>query len=419
MSYYNDDELAAPDWINKEFLEKVLKEYHNNVAVEIVKFELSPASMKGDHYASVMFRCKVEYRLNATTLLNKSLIMKTIPSAEGMKQEILKKTKVFETEIGMYTEALPKICQILKEHGEETLLTAGIIYHSLTPHKIIILEDLCELGYDAIRGRHLNVQEVKAVYTKLAKLHAVSFALGQSEDHKVVTKFQDGFMSISIPALSDYMDNGFRNFIQLLASYPEFEIYHQKLTEMQKYVLPSCKNLFNSYVNGEKGIFVLNHGDFHMKNLMFKWDRNSGEMEDVILLDYQASCFAPSNIDLLYSQFLLLSPELRMKRKEFMRHYFVEFCRILKKIKFNGDMPKYSEFQMDCLKYRHFCIYVLVVIYPLVAGFWDKSVEELKDTNTTEMVENPDLIAANYNRPEFVEEMRTFLPILLDEGYFD
>lgn len=229
-----------------------------------------------------------------------------------------------------------------------------IIYYSLSPHKIIILEDLCELGYDTVRGRLLNATEVKAVYSKLAKLHAVSFMLGHTENHQVVTKFQDGFMSISIPLLKDLVTNGFKNFIDLMASYPEFEVYREKFEALQHDVLPLCKDLFNAFVNGEKGIFVLNHGDFHMKNLMFKFNKESQEMEDVILLDYQASCFGPSNIDLLYSQFLMLSPELRMKRNEFMRHYFMEFCRILKKINFKGAVPKYSEFQMAALKYRHF-----------------------------------------------------------------
>lgn len=80
--------------------------------------------MKGDHYASVMFRCKVEYCLGANSVSKKSLIIKTMPSVEGMKQDLLKESKVFETEIGMYTEALPKIGQILKENGETGELAA-------------------------------------------------------------------------------------------------------------------------------------------------------------------------------------------------------------------------------------------------------------------------------------------------------
>lgn len=85
--------------------------------------------MKGDHYASVMFRCKVEYRFagdcGSADTKQRSLIIKTLPTEDGMKREMLTETKVFETEIGMYSETLPKIEQILSECGEPTKLSAG------------------------------------------------------------------------------------------------------------------------------------------------------------------------------------------------------------------------------------------------------------------------------------------------------
>lgn len=88
---------------------------------------MSPASMKGDHYASAMFRCKVEYRFldkQPAEVKTISLIIKTLPVAEGMKREMLMESKVFETEIEMYTQALPKISKILAQCGEPTMLSA-------------------------------------------------------------------------------------------------------------------------------------------------------------------------------------------------------------------------------------------------------------------------------------------------------
>ena len=35
MSLYNADEIVAPDWINQEFLEKVITQYENNEFVEV------------------------------------------------------------------------------------------------------------------------------------------------------------------------------------------------------------------------------------------------------------------------------------------------------------------------------------------------------------------------------------------------
>lgn len=81
--------------------------------------------MKGDHSTTLLFRCKVQYTIeDSTDLLKKSLILKTMPTEEGFKRDVLKETKLFETEIGLYTEALPKIENILQECGEPTKLAA-------------------------------------------------------------------------------------------------------------------------------------------------------------------------------------------------------------------------------------------------------------------------------------------------------
>lgn len=81
--------------------------------------------MKGDHYASIMFRCKVSYNCNNTKeIKEKSLILKTLPTEDGPKRDMLKESSLFETEISMYTEALPKIEKILTECGEPTKLAA-------------------------------------------------------------------------------------------------------------------------------------------------------------------------------------------------------------------------------------------------------------------------------------------------------
>lgn len=145
MSLYNGDELVAPSWIDRGFLEKVLTTYGKGGQVEvtqrknfvnclicinifltnfkIIKYDMSPACMKGDHYGSIMFRCKVEYSFAGNdTIATKSLIIKTLPVEHNKKRELLQEAGLFETEIRMYAETLPKIEQILAKCGEPTKL---------------------------------------------------------------------------------------------------------------------------------------------------------------------------------------------------------------------------------------------------------------------------------------------------------
>ncbi|KAM7360987.1 uncharacterized protein ACRADG_009032 isoform 2-T2 [Cochliomyia hominivorax] len=393
----------------------------NILSFPIIKFEMSPASMKGDHYASIMFRCKISYRFDKTgSTLEKSLIIKTLPVVEGHKRDLLIDSKAFETEISMYTKTLPKIEKILADCGEPTKLAAQIIYHSLKPHKVIILEDLCESGYDTVRGRYLTEDEVKAVYRKIAKLHAVSYMLGKSEDHKIVTQYRDGAFSMSAQIVNDMLNNGINNFIDMLSCHEEFEPYFEKIKKMKPKLKEACKEMYNSYKNnnGQGDIFVLNHGDLHMKNLMFKFNKKT-HLEDLIMVDYQISCFAPSTVDMIYSQYMILDPELRRRRHEMMYYYFMEFTRILEKLNYQGEMPQFSEFQMSGIKYRHFTIFLISAILPMVFGFLAKTLEDLKDTDAENLFTNPDFITMMYREPKFIEEMHHLLPVLLREGYLD
>lgn len=72
-------------------------------------------------------------------------------------------------------------------------------------------------------------------------------------------------------------------------------------------------------------------------------------------VDFQFSVYAPSIIDVLYSIYMVLSPELRIKRVELMQFYFNSFVEALNSIQYKGEMPKFEDFQSASLKYKHFC----------------------------------------------------------------
>lgn len=193
------------------------------------------------------------------------------------------------------------------------------------------------------------------VYRKIAKLHAASYMLGKSEDHKCVTKFQDGMFCTTAITEMDFMTQGIVSFVNALKKHKEFVKYLEKIEIMKSEMKQKCEELYKAYKlkNCNNEIMVLNHGDFHLRNMMFKLN-NEQKIEDLIMVDYQLSCYAPSTIDLTYSQYLIMAPEMRLRRNEFMHYYFEEFLRVLKKLKFEGEMPRYSDFQIAALKYRHF-----------------------------------------------------------------
>ena len=71
-----------------------------------------------------MFRATVDYDTNKSKNQSKSMIVKIAPETDGHKKDLLSETFVFETEIGMYSETIPKFEEELRKVGDETALGA-------------------------------------------------------------------------------------------------------------------------------------------------------------------------------------------------------------------------------------------------------------------------------------------------------
>lgn len=308
------------------------------------------------------------------------------------------------------------------------------------------MEDLCEAGYQTIRGRYLNEHEVKMILYKIAKLHAVTYKLGQSENSHLVTKYNKGLFSNSTVMSMDLIRNGIDNFVVTLEELKEFVEYLPKFKAIQPNLLNNCIQLYNAFYSKKdhdgKEIFVLNHGDLHLKNLMFKFEKNSC-LKDAVMVDYQLNCYAPSIIDTTYSQYLMMDPELRLRRNEFMQYYFEEFIGTLKKLDYQGVLPLYSDFQISTYKYKdlgeyfeniinlmrlyitfyflfhNLALFLLSTFLPMFHGIIVSKAEDLKDMDSAMLIENPNEIISIYKRTSFLNDIRQYLPILLKDGYLD
>lgn len=119
MSQFNKDELEAPKWLDQTFFEEVLQSYTKDPSVVVKDFQIKPGTNAGDHFASVMFKVTVNHtsEKNGLAASEIKLIMKLMPSAEGLKKEMLKETPAFKSETRMYVEVLPKMESVLEDAG--------------------------------------------------------------------------------------------------------------------------------------------------------------------------------------------------------------------------------------------------------------------------------------------------------------
>ncbi|XP_037947061.1 uncharacterized protein LOC119678998 [Teleopsis dalmanni] len=411
---FNEDELEAPEWINADFLTKVLNSCETDTDITVNNFKITPASAKGDHYASIMFRIYVEFKQKGE-LRKKTLIIKTMPEAEGLKKAILEKSSIFEIEIGMYTQILPKFEELLRSVGDKTVLSPKCLYQSLSPKKLIILEDLVPLGYATLHERHINLDEVKMVYSKLAKWHAMSYKIGL-ENPSIFDDYRYGVMSGTAMINNIMYKDGVKNFVELLSCTPSLVPYVSYFQNFCENILLKCKDSFNEYrVNPqETAFYVLSHGDFHNKNLMFKNNKSTGSLEDVMLLDFQFCYFGPLVNDLIYSFFLILSPEQRQNNvDELLYVYYKEFKQILEKVDFKGPKLTLAALKEQIMKYKHYELFLLTTLLPMFYGFKDGSVD------VGSLMSSSEARAQIYKNKDYIKEIEELLPRYLHKGYFE
>ncbi|KAH8310212.1 hypothetical protein KR044_000005, partial [Drosophila immigrans] len=343
---YNADELEAPDWLNEQFIKEVLTHDHNNPDVKVIDFKISPATAKGDHYASIMFRAEIDYSI-LKEKFSKPIIIKTMPEQEGHKKDFLGEAKFFQTEISMYTEVLPKLEAILRKAGEETSLCAKCIYHTLEPRQVMVFEDLVPQGFSVVRKRLANLEEIKAALLKLAKWHAVSFKL-LKEDPTVFDKLKYDLTEVPNYLEQDFMKTSIPNLIKAIGQNDNLKGYLKYIEPLKDTLLSRWVKVIREYRENRKedAYYVLCHGDFHLKNMMFRGS-------ECMLLDFQISYVGSITNDVMYAIYLFYGPEERRdKYDELIYYYFTNFTNTLKTIGYQGTMPSLVEFRRQFFERR-------------------------------------------------------------------
>ncbi|CAD6996318.1 uncharacterized protein LOC101451424 [Ceratitis capitata] len=414
LNEFNSDELQAPEWLNDDFFLKVLTNCENKTSKIILNnAKISPASMKGDHYASVMFRALLDYDLDGVAQ-TKSVIVKTIPETEGHKKEMLDKSNIFETEINMYNEALPRFEQILRDCGDNTVLKPSCLYSALEPKQVIVLEDLVASGYEVVRDRVLSEEEVKATYAKLAKWHAVSYKIGLEEPH-YFDKIKGGIFTLSFSMDMPFLTDGIKYFVDMLKATPSLQEYLPYFEAIKPNLWEKCRASFAEYREApqENGCYVLCHGDFHTKNAMFKYQNVSRELEDVMLLDFQVSYFGPLANDLIYSLYLLLDENLRLEFNTMLYYYYTVFKSTLIKIGFTGSLPTLEQIRQQYYRQRYFELFIVVTFLPIRFAFTDQG-DRCENALTSD-----DFRRNMYYTKGYLKYLEEILPRYLHLGYFE
>lgn len=227
-------------------------------------YRIVSATKPGDNFASIALRVNANYQSHGQDK-TKSCIVKVEPYEDGFKKDVLSDTLLFETEIAMYTKTIPEMQRLIKEIYPTEIIAPACSYNSLKPHKIIFIDDISPEFVMSPGPVDYDVAE--RVFHKIATFHALSFYMG--EDHEPMKNYREGFISKSTEKMMPMFMMLYSQFVETISEWgPEMELVAQKLTALQPNFYPKLLKIFST--NDVTGYNVLNHGDFHIKNIMFR-----------------------------------------------------------------------------------------------------------------------------------------------------
>lgn len=131
--------------------------------------------------------------------------------------------------------------------------------------------------------RHLPVPygQAKEIAMKLGKFHALSYHMSQETNScEELRSFQDGFFSEKLAANWDFIEANQIILAEVMSGWSdEMKLVAEKVDALRPHFLKKIVALFKPQ---ENGINILNHGDHHIRNLMFRYDQNDSTKLDAI-----------------------------------------------------------------------------------------------------------------------------------------
>ncbi|XP_059621218.1 uncharacterized protein LOC132264899 isoform X2 [Phlebotomus argentipes] len=360
-----------------------------------------------------MYKAIVSYTTKGKDIDSRSLVVKTLPTDDSVKKEILKDMPIFDREIDMYTKVLPEMKKIMDSIGDNEQMSPRILYYS-RELPIIIFEDITKQGYE-MNQEFWDFDNTIKILKKLAKFHALSFYMN---DNKYAHKMDfENYKPILITEKSiDQMQtfvNGLSSLVEEIDTWPGFEDIARKLEGVIPTLLKAVLDIYKP--NPEPGFNVLCHGDFNLKNLMYK--KNGKDIDNMLFIDFQMSFWTSPAVDLLYVMNVIGNQEVRRRRGEAVMIYHEVFTDYLSRLGCLRKGPSLRDLNIDMLKYGKVEVHIGVGFMPIFyLDFANNDVVAAADLTNYNQKNFYDVI---YKNPKITDIMKEILQTLYYKGLLD
>ncbi|XP_043283582.1 uncharacterized protein [Venturia canescens] len=309
----------VPDWLNPEFVLKVLKKAENDKSIEIKEMAMNPATAKGDNYTSQMVRISLEYSGTKDGQKydeKKTIIVKIAPYTEGVHKDLVEKVGLFDTEIKMMETTLKKMNELTKKLGHR--LSADVLYTQIGDPSLLVIEDLSPYGFrmaDRLAG--LDLQHCILALRGLGRFHASSIAVYEKDFKNGTVPYNKGMFNRKHPdEMKRFFTLGMRALGTEILNWSELGParveYSEKLLKLADH---SYDKAADTMILKEDEFNVINHGDFWVNNMLFRYN-DENKVLDHMFVDFQMCSYTSPAIDLLYFLNTSISPDVDLNHRD-------------------------------------------------------------------------------------------------------
>ncbi|KAJ8866922.1 hypothetical protein PR048_032784 [Dryococelus australis] len=354
---------SIPDWLDKQFIEQVLREGEKNDSIQLKHINVRPAALPGDGLCSVIFRITADYYTNKGsdgTICTKSVIVKALPET-GSVRDFLAENEAFSTETEILCRSIPAFHRLLNTSTSErrVCLAPKCYYHADKPHQKLVMEDLCQSGFKMVESTlPLDLDHSKLAISHLGMFHAASVALHRQDPHSL-----DNFLLYPHLKSGDSTTKFLQHRLDNIAE--NLHESHRKYSEKLCHLGETAFHRLEKVVQRDNdGFNVLNHGDARKNNMMFRYDED-GHVSDVIFVDFQYAYYGSPAIDLLYFLYSSPSSEVRNNHyEELLECYHSSLLKTLNKLGCGEQCPSLDEIRVDIEKKGFMGVFSAVLVLP-------------------------------------------------------
>ncbi|XP_039493860.1 uncharacterized protein LOC120453296 [Drosophila santomea] len=406
--------LDAPEWLTESYLQDALRKYYKDQRLRINWVQVNPALGKGENYGGVLTRVKAQFtRSDGSSQLGHYIVKSTFEGNE-FAQNAMEPYDIFNREMVIYEQVLPKQKALLREIGDAEQIFAETMAVDVD-NSALIFEDLNARGFvmpDRLVG--LDEKLARIVLRKLAKMHATSAVLNERENH-ILESYDRGFFNRYTDNYEPAFVGMFQAATRRVAQWPGYEKYAEKMEALVPIYMELGKKIFDispGHIN------VLAHGDLWTNNVLVKYDEQTGEPIDVVIIDFQYTAWGSPALDLFYFLNSSLEFDLHQNQQEqLIAYYFGYFVDTLRKLQYQSTIPSLHQFHQQLHQKKFYAAHTSISVFPIQRNVEtaDADFNALMETNQRAI----NFKDACYRNPIAQRVLHELLPTFEAEGLLD